>query len=208
MKILEKVKCIMKTIVILIFTLISFLALPSCSTTKYSAYQIITEPEGANITFKANNRYMGKSPTSKWYTSKKISPDWWSTDNEIINEFIIEKPGYKTVYKSLTLYPKFKSSDEALSNPITLFVQLEPLSRTNNSSASNKTSQIIITSEPSGAAIYGNQNYWGQTPYKANVNWSSLQERIEIRFEKSGYLTSRRMVTSSDKKIHITLQPN
>ncbi len=66
---------------------------------------------------------------------------------------------------------------------------------------------IMITSDPMNTAVYCNEEYIGQTPCRLTVRWKSGKDRNEIRFEKSGYITNRRMITPEEEKIHVVLQP-
>ena len=66
---------------------------------------------------------------------------------------------------------------------------------------------IMITSDPANSSVYCNEEYIGQTPCRLTVRWKSERDRNEIRFEKSGYLTSRRIITPREERIHVVLQP-
>ncbi|MBN2893930.1 MAG: PEGA domain-containing protein [Bacteroidales bacterium] len=158
----------------------------------YVAYKIITEPAGAHMSIK-NGEYIGITPVAVETVSN-------CSGSEIVREFTIEKNGYKTINKRISLSPKFRSVEDALKSPQTFFVQLEPSSNTSKS-------VIKITSEPSGAAVYANENYWGQTPFEKEITWTETVDRFEIRAEKSGYEMNNRMITPKDKIIHIVLQP-
>ena len=66
---------------------------------------------------------------------------------------------------------------------------------------------IQISSDPLDTAVYCNEQYIGQTPCQLSVGWWSAENRQEIRFEKSGYITNRRMITPEEYIIHVVLQP-
>jgi hypothetical protein len=70
------------------------------------------------------------------------------------------------------------------------------------------TTPISISSDPSGVAIYGNGEFWGKTPYGGTINWMSREQNIELRFEATGYMTERRMITPNQTTVHVVLQPN
>ena len=66
---------------------------------------------------------------------------------------------------------------------------------------------VKITSDPSNCAVYCNEEYVGQTPCVVSVKWKSERDRREIRIEKSGFITNRRMITPKEERIHVVLQP-
>jgi len=69
------------------------------------------------------------------------------------------------------------------------------------------STQVYITSDPPGVAVYGNGEFWGKTPATMNINWASANHNIELRFEAPGYITERRMITHNQLKVHVVLQP-
>lgn len=163
------------------------------SKTLYASFKVVTEPPGAHVSFTRTNKYMGLTPTSSWSAYN-------NTGYPVTNEFLIEKPGYIPVKKSLTVYPKYENQAEAEKDVTTLFVILK------QETSSTFQTAISISSEPSGAAVYGNENFWGNTPLEQYITWSNANSRIELRIEKSGYITNRRVVTPTDKRIHVVLQ--
>lgn len=71
----------------------------------------------------------------------------------------------------------------------------------------NPTTTVDVSSDPSGCAVYSNEEYVGKTPCRLTFSWRSPEGRREIRMEKSGYITNRRMVTPQEERIHVVLQP-
>ena len=71
----------------------------------------------------------------------------------------------------------------------------------------NPTTTVDVSSDPPGCAVYSNEEYVGNTPCSLTFRWWSPDSRIEIRMEKSGYITNRRMVTPREERIHVVLQP-
>lgn len=161
----------------------------------YGSFKVITEPSGAYVSHKFNNMYIGTSPTGVV----------WGYNSGGTMEFVIriEKPGYNTVEKTISLVPNCRSEEVAKNNPFTVFVLLQP-----SNSANSQTNTVNITSDPSGASVYGNQNYWGTTPLTVPVMFANNNSQVEIRFEKSGYGTERRVLTVTDQHLHIVLQRN
>ena len=159
----------------------------------YGAFKIITEPSGAHISFTNDNKYMGSSPTSVWRS-------WNSDGSDITIRVRIEKQGYVTQEKTFTVKAKYNSGEEAKKDPMSVFVLLQPAN-----SASGTTNSIKITSEPTGASVFGNQNFWGITPIEIPVYFVNSSSQVEIRFEKTGFGAERRVLTISDRQIHVVL---
>lgn len=159
----------------------------------YGAYKIITEPSGAHISFTNDNKYMGSSPTSVWWS-------WNSDGSDFTKRVRIEKQGYVTQEKTFTVKAKYNSGEEAKKDPMSVFVLLQPAN-----SASGTTNSIKITSDPTGASVYGNQNFWGITPIEIPVYFVNSSSQVEIRFEKTGFGAERRVLTISDRQIHVVL---
>lgn len=66
---------------------------------------------------------------------------------------------------------------------------------------------VHITSDPAGSAVYINGEYEGLTPLTLEIFWTNAYDRIELIFEKSGYITNRRLLSQEDDRIHMVLQP-
>jgi len=102
----------------------------------YAGYKIISDPPGANVTFKDNNQFVGQTPTNVWYSYNSTCEKFWKY-------FIVEKIDYETVEKGILLYPKYTSQNEAVSDPQTLFVLLRPYSP-----IEKKETTIVVPPEP------------------------------------------------------------
>jgi len=177
----------------MIFLLIAIALLGACSSTRYAAYRVITEPENAHVTYIADGEHMGLSPTKTWWS--------WNDSGDPIRHYIrVDKTGYESVESSFVIYPKYKTVDEAKEDVKDIFVLLQP---TGYGEEVNRT--VMITSDPSGTAVYGNQDYLGKTPLEIPVFFPDRSAQLELRFERSGYGTERRVLTVSDNAIHVVL---
>lgn len=177
----------------MMFLLSIVILLSACSTTRYAAYRVITEPESAHVTFVSDGEYMGISPTKTWWS-------WNDTGNPMRYLIRVEKTGYDTVERAFTVYPKYATVEEAKEDVKDIFVHLHPYG-----AGSEIKRSIRITSDPSGAAVYSNQDYIGSTPFDVDATFSEASSQFELRFEKSGYGTERRMLTILDDRIHVVL---
>jgi len=123
---------------------------------------------------------------------------------------LAECDGYDKATKALSLNGNVElvSFDRATaeSNVNSIFIPLKERDYSDYHDC-YKTASITITSDPSNSAVYSNEEYIGQTPCHITVNWKSPKNRKEIRFERSGFITNRRMITPEEEKIHVVLQP-
>ena len=177
----------------LLFLLMLMVLLGACSTTRYAAYRVVTDPEGAHVTYIADGEYLGLSPTKTWWS--------WNDTGQPIRHYIrVDKTGYESVEGSFMVYPKYKTADKAKEDVKDIFIHLQPLTY-----GGEKSRVVKVSSDPAGASVYGNQNYLGTTPLELPVVFSDGIAQIELRFEKSGYGTQRRVLTVTDDKIHVVL---
>lgn len=177
----------------MVFLLIVIALLGACSTTRYAAYRVITEPESAHVTFTVDGEYMGLSPTTTWWS-------WNDTGDPIRHYIRVDKTGYESVESSFLVYPKYPTVDEAKEDVKDIFVHLQP-----KGYGGEVSRTVSITSDPSGTAVYGNQDYLGKTPLEVPVVFSDGSAQLELRFERSGYGAERRVLTVSDTAIHVVL---
>ena len=179
------------------------LLIPACAGTfmsgqRYVAMNITTDPPGADVTDLGTGTHWGKTPTSRitWsgtavYKAKRVA-----------FELQFEMPGYKSATRVINLKPTHITKKSAWKNPRQVHVILEPITK---QSAEEFTTEISISSDPTGASVYANEAFIGQTPITETVTWNSSSNRIELRFEKSGYGTERRVLTPKDGRIHVVL---
>ncbi len=159
----------------------------------FGSFKIITEPSGAHLTNTYDESYLGVTPSGVFNCTASVL-------SELERSIRVEKVGYKPIVKTFKVRTPYRLPIDAQNNPMSVFILLEPMN-----AASGQTNTVRITSDPSGASIYGNQNFWGVTPIEIPVYFSSNTSQIEIRFEKSGYGTERRVLTTSDRQLHVVL---
>lgn len=125
---------------------------------------------------------------------------------------LAEYPGYDEALRVIELNGNVTSiyfdQAQAENNPNYIFLPLrEQYNYYGYQPGYPRDTSIQISSDPLDAAVYCNEQYIGQTPCELNVSWWSAENRQEIRIEKSGYITNRRMITPEEYLIHVVLQP-
>lgn len=70
------------------------------------------------------------------------------------------------------------------------------------------TQTVSLKSDPPNCAVYANGDYLGHTPIQVDLTWNNDDGKVELRFEKSGFITNRRLLTKHDTKICVVLQPS
>lgn len=122
-----------------------------------------------------------------------------------------ESPGYEAATRIIEINGNITSTsfnqDRAAAKPNFITLPLRPIQDEYYEPGFPRDTIVQISTDPPGSAIYCNEKYIGQSPCKLNAQWWYSEDRLEIRTEKSGYITNRRMITPTDERIHIVLQP-
>jgi len=147
---------------------------------------INTDPHKVDV-YNSSGNYLGTTPF-------QIQARTFRQSEPVISNLVFKKDGYKIVERSFTF--RMNGNNK-------VFIKMNPISSSNTNMI---TRNVKITSDPTGASVYANQDYVGETPLTTRISWTSPNHRIEIRIEKSGYQTNRRMLTPTDTRVHVVLQ--
>ena len=161
----------------------------SCSSQRYWAFKVESDPPGAQVQAPAYNRYLGDTPTKIQLVRHK--------KGEVIKpSFLIEKKGYHAEQKIVNVEQAFKTEDEARQKPHVLRVNL----------SRSIPEVLMFSSEPAGASVFLGAKFIGITPFEANLSEALVFEST-LRFEKSGFLSQEVEIPVDYNKVHAVLQP-
>ncbi len=119
-----------------------------------------------------------------------------------------EKDSCTTVTKSLSLNTNvsFASFDPVTASSKPNRINLTLLYICDNGRMAEAVTALLdISSEPSNAVVYCDNEYVGHTPLKVWVTWHTPTSKLEVRCEKTGYPTKIRKVGSGDNPLFIDL---
>lgn len=170
-------------------------SLCGCSAMLYRAkISVTSHPSGADV-YDKNGAYLGKTPMAQEY-------QYWTKGGPPLQDtFIFELPGYQRTSRTIN----FRVGPGTPSYAV--HANLVEVHKPSVSQPTYYSVQHTLTTDPNGSAVYVNQDYMGHTPLTIELTWSSSGDnRKELRFEKFGYQTNRRMITPNDKRIHVIMQ--
>jgi len=190
-------------------------SVPLSGTTFISAaFQIVTQPEGAIVTIVGTNEYLGTTPTEVFTINMHRGLQWHGNQMGRWFNLMIRKPGYHPLVQLIFVPFNERWEDFAKKRPQIFRFFLEPIYYffppyyfyPRPPLYTYKTT-VVISTDPPGTALYANEQYIGLSPLEYTAVWNPYVNRIEIRAERSGYTTNRRMITPQDTNIFIVLQP-
>lgn len=192
---MERIKIVRRLIWVGFLMWVSLFLISCAGTTRpYAAYiEITSNPSGAHVT-NSEGQYLGTTPIERSFKSWN---DRWGRPFQETYTFELE--GYESQTKTINWA---LGSD----NRYRVHVNLEEYIPETYTAPSSFTIQHTITTDPTGAAVYLNMDYMGNTPLTINLDWYSYSDRAELRLEKYGFQTNRRMITANDKRIHVVMQ--
>ncbi len=181
---------------ILALFILAFL-MNSC-TPKYACLNIITTPPSAYIDYCDNGEHLGTSP---------IQAEVFNLGKNKKKIIVLAKlEGYEDKKQSITIEKKVGKRAKADKYCKTIHIQLEK----EKEKETEIFTKVKISSDPDNAHIYSNEQYIGETGGQEfyYFTWNSHLDRKEIRIEKSGFNTERRMITPKDDRVNIVLHSN
>lgn len=183
-----------KRLIYLMGSLLIMVHLCGCSGLSHRAtIKVTSNPSGADL-YDETGRYWGTTPMT-------LTRTHWTSGETLSNTFTFELPGYQRATRTL-------SYRVHLNNPsYAVHANLVEIRTPSVSEPTYYSVQHTLTTDPNGSAVYINQDFMGHTPLSIELTWSSRGDnRKELRFEKYGYQTNRRMITPNDKRIHVVMQ--
>lgn len=173
-------------------------SLSGCAHTVYGDYRVVSDPPGAHV-YTESGRYWGTTPTGRRYNDTSNNPACGT------QKIVLKMKGYKDTWHKFPYCTRHRTIGEAKANEETVMVLLDPLE--GSPAVVARRTEVIITSSPAGASVFGDGKYWGETPYKTGVRWSSPDSTIDLRFEAPGYQQARATLTPGNDRVHVVLQP-
>jgi len=203
-----------KRMILALLVLAVFILPMRANTFTCAAFQIVSEPEGAIVTLVGSNEYLGTTPTEIFTVRMDQFMGWYGYQPGRWFNVMIRKAGYHPMIQQIFVPFNEKWEDYAKKRPQVFRFFLEPIYYyyppypvyPQPPQYTYKT-QVTIATDPPGTALYANEQYIGMSPLEYTALWNPYVDRIEIRAERSGYTTNRRMVTPQDRNIFIVLQP-
>ncbi len=195
--------------------IMAMVILPVYATTfRCAAFQIVTVPEGAVVTVVGTNEYVGTTPTAIFTVKMDQFTGWYGYQPGRWFHLLIRKAGYHPMIQQIFVPFNEKWEDYAKKRPQVFRFFLEPIYYyyppfpvyPQPPQYTYKTT-VVISTDPPGTALYANEQYIGMSPLEYTALWNPYVDRIEIRAERSGFTTNRRMITPQDRTIFIVLQP-
>ena len=200
-----------------------FLTIATCawSLNNYAAFRIESDPSGATVTVMQTNQYLGTTPTVTHTITINPNMGYCGLTMGQWFDLLIRKQGYYDQFQRIFVPFNKSYRDYAVKSPqvfkfilypIPLYYYPQPIIHFPSVPSSNwdpfyKTSSDV-SSDPSDAAVYVDDEYYGQTPCNIELLWSnnSVKKKI-LRVEKSGYASYQKAIDSYDRRIHVVLQP-
>ncbi len=202
-------------------TLLLFLLFLMLSSTPLFAYfsnwgaiRVETSPSGAQITIAGTHEYIGESPTPSFTFTMDHKMGSYGFMFGRWFDLLISKSGYQTQRRQVFVPFAFQSEDAAQRNPQTFMFVLQPMPQpyvypypyiypTYNPYT---TSRVEFTSDPVGASVFVDGQYYGKTPLVQNFNWMmGVHEQRTVIFEKSGYNSRELSLEPHQKRVHAVL---
>ncbi len=159
----------------------------------YVTVQVESEPSGANI-YGGDGKYWGRTPALLSMT--RDSPTCFNY------QAVAKMNGWEDTPGSWRICPKFRSREEASQSPERAMFMMKATPQT------PVQAEIRVTSEPDGASVYADGQYWGTTPYVGRVSFASPTATISLRIEKAGWITKTEMLSPGIDRVHVVLQPS
>lgn len=184
----------------LLLTVVLFTTTTACGAT-YAIINITSDPSGAHV-YSSSGNYLGQTPTGRQIEHEFVI-GWNSCGNY---EVTLKSPGYIDATQSVDYCATQTSLAKANENPYRIHVLMTPSSK-KQSPTKDLVTEVSITSSPTGASVYGDGTYWGQTPYTGRVRWRSKITTVDVRVEMPGYRTEIGTLSLGNQRIHVVLQP-
>ncbi|MCK9335600.1 MAG: PEGA domain-containing protein [Candidatus Cloacimonetes bacterium] len=206
----------------IILGLMTLLTTPAWTTNKWAAFRIETDPQGATVTVIGTNQYLGTTPTESHAITIDQQLGYYGYTMGKWYDLIIHKAGYYDQVRRIFVPFNERYEDYALKRPqvfkfvlqpITMFFVPPPSFHFPYVPPSNwnpfYTSNIDVSSDPSNASVYIDDEYCGQTPCSVELIWDNYSyKKKTLRVEKTGYKMQQRVLESFEHRVHIVMQPN
>ena len=207
---------------IFLLGLLLVLTTPAWATNYWAAFRIETDPPGALVTVLGTNQYLGSTPTDNHPISIDQYLGYYGFTMGRWYDLLIRKPGYYDQVRRIFVPFNEKHQDFALKRPQVFKFLLQPIAVYYVPPSGYYPpyvppsywdpfyqSNVDLSSDPTNAAVYIDDKYYGQTPCSVELLWDrSSYKKKTLRVEKSGFNTQQRILESFEHRVHIILQPH
>jgi len=198
------------------------LATPAWSTYYWAAFRVETDPSGATVTVMGTNQYLGTTPTDNHPITVDQHLGYYGYTMGRWYDLLIRKPGYYDQVRRIFVPFNEKHQDFALKRPQVFKFLLQPIAVYYVPPSGYYPpyvpplywdpfykSSVDLSSDPTNAAVYIDDKYYGQTPCSVELLWDrSSYKKKTLRVEKSGFNTQQRILESFEHRVHVVLQPH